>query len=272
MTNQGHKVSDTMLFPTVDSLNRIKVIDDIPYREGESESWKLDLASPVNFGEKPMPAIVIIHGGGWRSGSKQVNVYRSMLIDFAFQGYVAISVEYRFTDEAPFPACIEDVKCAVRWLRAHAKELNVNTDRIGAFGHSAGAHLAVMLAVSSENKNLEGDGGWNGYSSKINAVVGGSTPVQLDRERAGNWDNTEYWPVGYISANVVPMLIIHGSGDKTVNVASVDKYVENLKASGASDVTYLRIEGGNHGVAYDESLDVTNPAIDKFFARTLKGE
>jgi len=250
-------------------LKSVKVIDNISYREGNSKSWKLDLAMPENFGKTPRPAIVIVHGGGWRAGSKKDLVYRDLLLDYAFQGYFTISVEYRFDQETAFPACIEDVKCAVRWLRAHAKEYNVDPDRIGAFGHSAGAHLVLMLAMSSDNKSLEGDGGWNEYSSKINAVVGGSTPTQIGAKRA-NWNKPEWWPIGYISKKTVPMLLIQGIQDPIVKVDLVDDFVAKMKAAGAPDLSYIRIEGGDHDVAYSDSLRITKPAMDEFFKKYLK--
>ncbi len=97
---------------------KIISIDNIAYRAGPSLAWRLDIAMPETNGKERMPAIVIIHGGGWSSGSKQSRVYRTMALYYAFKGYVTASVEYRLTGEASFPACIEDVKCAVRWLRA----------------------------------------------------------------------------------------------------------------------------------------------------------
>ena len=255
--------------PADAEIKSVKVIDNIPYREGSSKSWKLDLAMPENFGTTPRPAIVIVHGGGWRAGSKKDLVYRDLLLDYAFQGYFTVSVEYRFDQETAFPACIEDVKCAVRWLRAHAKEYNVDPDRIGAFGHSAGAQLVLMLAMSSDNKSLEGDGGWNEYSSKINAVVGGSTPTQIGAKRA-NWNKPEWWPIGYISKNTVPMLLIQGIQDPIVKVDLVDDFVAKMKAAGAPDLTYIRIEGGDHDVAYSDSLRITKSAMDEFFKKHLK--
>lgn len=267
---QEKESSDSNLPASIESLNSIKVVDNIPYRLGESDSWKLDLAIPNNPNNKLVPAIVIVHGGGWRAGSKQDLVYRSLLLDYANQGYVTLSVGYRFDQETAFPACIEDVKCAVRWLRAHAEELNVDSDKIGAFGHSAGAHLVLMLAMSSDNPELEGDGGWNEYSSKINAVVGGSTPTQIGPQRA-NWNKPEWWPIGYISENTVPMLLIQGIEDPIVKVDLVDDFVGKMKAAGAPDLSYIRIEGGDHDVAYSDSLEITKPAMDKFFKRTLKG-
>jgi len=249
------------------SPRRIRIIDDIAYRSGPSKSWRLDLAMPEDFGLQRHPAIVIIHGGGWRAGSKQDRPYRSMLLDYALKGYVTVSVDYRLLGEAQFPACIEDVKCAVRWLRAHANQYHVDPNRIGVYGHSAGAHLALMLGLCAPSAGMEGDGGWSEYSSRVTAVVGGSTPTVLP-ERFG--DSKKYSPVTYISPDAPPILLIHGTADDIVPVASADDFVDKLKNSGVRDVTYLRIEGGNHGVAYEHYLDRTTAAMDKFFERTLK--
>ncbi len=245
----------------------IRVIDNISYRSGQSNSWKLDMALPENDSAKLLPAIVIIHGGGWRAGAKNVPVYRALLLDYALQGYVTLSVEYRLIQEAPFPACIQDVKCAVRWLKAHASEYNIDTTRIGVFGHSAGAHLALMLAMTPFKMELEGDGGWNNHSSSITSVVAASTPTQIVP-----WASTDssYWPIGNIKADLPPLLIIHGAQDEIVPVETIDDFVAKLKQVGVKDLTYLRVDGGNHGVAYEFNLDTTRPAMDAFFERTLK--
>ena len=246
---------------------RLTITDDIPYRAGVSKSWRLDLAMPENFGDSLRPALVIIHGGGWRAGSKQDRAYRSLLLDYAFKGYVTISVEYRFIQEAPFPACIEDVKCAVRWLKAHAKQYRVDTSRIGAYGHSAGAHLALMLAMIPASAGMEGDGGWNEYSSSVTSVAGGSTPTLLP-SRFG--DSLKYSPAFYITANLPPILLLHGTDDNVVRVETADAFIEKLKAAGAKDVNYERIQGGNHGVVYESFLDRAMSAMNNFFERTLK--
>lgn len=252
-------------------LKEIRFMENIPYRSGPSKSWVLDLAMPVDKGNALRPAIVIVHGGGWRAGSKQDYVYRSMMIDYALQGYVTVSVEYRLTQEAPFPACIEDVKCAVRWLRAHAKEYRIDSDHIGAFGHSAGAHLVMMLAMCPPSAGLEGDGGWNGFSSRVNSVVGGSTPVEIGSRRS-ELAKPEWWPVNYISQkDLPPILLIQGASDPIVKPETVDSFVEKMKQAGQADLEYIKLEGQDHDVAYSDGLDITKPAMEKFFARTLKG-
>lgn len=246
----------------------ITILDDIPYRSGPSKAWRLDMAMPEDFGPRIRPALVIIHGGGWSAGTKQDRAYRTMLLVFALKGYVTVSVEYRLTGEAPFPAALDDVDCAVRWVRAHAREYRIDPDRIGAFGHSAGAHLAVMLASSPPAPPIHDPGcPWNDFSDRLTSVVGASTPTVFPA-RLG--DSKRYSPVSWVSDQMPPILLIHGVEDKIVPVAQVDDYVKKLKAAGAPDVTYVRIEGGNHGVAYEHFMDRTTAAITKFFARTLK--
>jgi acetyl esterase/lipase len=192
-----------------------------------------------------------------------------MLLTYALKGYVTMSVEYRLTQEAPFPACIEDVKCAVRWLRANADKYRVNPDQIGAFGHSAGAHLVLMLAMCPASAGLEGDGGWNEFSSKVNCVVGGSTPVEIGPQRA-EIAKPEWWPVNYISEkDIPPMLLIQGGSDPIVKAETVDNFVEKMKLAGHTDLEYIRLEELGHDVSYSTGLSITVPAMEKFFARTL---
>lgn len=248
---------------------RIVIHDGLRYRSGESAAWRLDLAMPENFGPERRPAIVIIHGGGWNAGSRRSRPYRRMLTEYALNGYVTISIDYRLLSEAPMGEIIEDVDCAVRWLRAHAGEYRVDAERVGAFGHSAGAHLALMLGVSPPAPAVDGDCEWNGYSSRVTAVAGGSTPTLLP-SRFG--DSERYSPAAYISGSLPPLLLIHGTADPIVPVAGVDDFVEKIRAAGSADLTYLRIEGGDHDVAYDDSMEPSLNAITQFFQRTLEPE
>jgi acetyl esterase/lipase len=247
----------------------ITITQDIQYREGDSKSWLLDMAMPANFGGKLRPAIVIVHGGGWSGGSKSDPVYQRLMMEYAQRGYVTINVNYRLTGEAPFPACIEDVKSAVRWLRANSKELAVDPDRIGAYGHSAGAHLALMLAMTDKSAGLEGDGGMNNYSSWVNVVVAGSPPIELGRNTPMAHKN--WWPIGYISSGHPPMLLIQGTDDRIVRPNLTDDFVEKMKKEG-TEIEYIRIDGVGHDIAYSQKLEITGPATEKFFAKYLKPE
>src|SRR5437016_2246154 len=156
--------------------NEIIVIPNLAYREGQSKQWKLDLAMRKDRGDKPRPAIVIIHGGGWLEGDKSSFASRRYgvpgnIVDFASLGFVAVTINYRLSGEAPFPAALEDCKCAVRWLRAHAKEYNIDPKYIGAYGNSAGGHLALLLGMVGKEAGLEGDGPYPNESSLVQAVV-----------------------------------------------------------------------------------------------------
>jgi len=248
------------------SPKRIVVLDDITYRSGDSQAWKLDLAMLEPKGDELRPALVIIHGGGWNAGDKRDRPYRSMLLDYALKGYVTISVNYRLTREAPLPACIEDCKCAVRWLKAHAKEYQVDPNRITAYGHSAGAHLVLMLGLAGPDAGLEGDGGWNDYSSSITAVAGGSPPTEMS-SRYG--DPEKYSPITYVSADALPILLIQGTADPIVRKEVTDRFVEKMKSVGAKDFRYEVVEGAVHDVAYNNYLDITSKAIDNFFTDVL---
>jgi len=245
----------------------IVITRDIPYRQGNSKSWVLDMAMPEKPATANRPALVIVHGGGWASGSKSVDVYQKMMKDYAKKGYVTINVEYRLTGEAPFPACIEDVKCAVRWLRAHANDYKVDPNRVGAYGHSAGAHLALMLGMVPASAGLEGDGGWLDQSSVVNVVAAGSPPTELGRDVP--MAKKEWWPIGYIGGNHPPLFLIQGGADPVVRPALTEDFVKKMKAAGAT-VEYLFLEGIGHGAAYADRLEITDPAIEAFFAKYLK--
>ena len=262
-------VSQSAESPAGVTPKRIVILDDIAYRSGQSQAWKLDLAMPENFGEEMRPALVIVHGGGWNAGDKRDRPYRSMLLDYALQGYITISVNYRLTREAPIPACIEDVKCAVRWLKAHAKQYRVDTNRIVAYGHSAGAHLVLMLGLVGPEAGLEGDGGWNDFSSSVTALAGGSPPTVLPARYA---NAEKYSPVSYISGKALPILLIQGTADRIVNSQITDDFVAKLKAAGAKDIRYERIESAEHDVAYNNFLDRTANVMNHFFVDVLKKE
>ena len=249
------------------AFKTVSIAKNIRYREGTSPSWVLDMALPANPAGSLRPAIVIVHGGGWSAGSKSDMVYQRLMVEYALNGYVTINVNYRLTGEAPFPACIEDVKCAVRWLRAHADKYQIDPNRIGGYGHSAGAHLVLMLAMTPKSAGLEGDGGWNDYSSKLNMVIAGSPPTELGRQSP--MAKKEWWPIAYISADHPPMFLIQGGDDNIVRPALTEDFVNKMRAAGAN-IEYLKIDGVGHAVAYNERLSITDPAMEKFFAQHLK--
>lgn len=157
--------------------------EDLVYAKYGDRGLTLDLYKPKGSKEL-LPAIVCLHGGGWRTGSKES--FSRVARAFAEEGYVAVSINYRLSEEAQFPAHIMDCKAAVRWLRANADKYGIDPDRIGATGHSAGGHLAALLATSGGVAELEGDGGNAKFSSTIQAAVpmGAQSDLETDRIRS----------------------------------------------------------------------------------------
>ncbi|MCX7825635.1 MAG: alpha/beta hydrolase, partial [Verrucomicrobiae bacterium] len=153
----------------------VEVIADVVIGKGGDRDLHVDIARPKNPPQAPMPAVLWIHGGGWSGGSHKGN--RAMML--ATRGYFTASVEYRLSGEAKWPAQIEDCKHAVRWLRANAAKYNVNPDRIGCWGSSAGGHLCAFLGVSGDKPEFEGKGGYAGVSSRVQAVVDYCGPADM---------------------------------------------------------------------------------------------
>ena len=180
----------------------IKVTENIAYRTDVGPSTVLDLAEP-QFGPKTnRPAILIIHGGGWSAGSKNDIVYRSLMVDYAMKGYVVCNMNYRLVQEAPMPACIEDVRCAIRWMKANAQKLGIAPQRIGTYGHSAGGHLSLMAGVSADSKSFSDDKDpWRQYDCSVACAAGGAPPTEIGKQNIPWAQHPEWWPIGYIGQN-----------------------------------------------------------------------
>jgi len=153
---------------------------NVTYAKYGNRTLEMDIYRPKKaWGQ--LPAVVCIHGGGWAKGNR--TSHSKVAQALAARGYVAATISYRLSGEAPFPAQINDCKAAVRYLRAHAGELGIDSDHIGAIGLSAGGHLTALLATSGGVAELEGDGGNAGYSSTIQAAVPMGAQSHLLSER-----------------------------------------------------------------------------------------
>jgi len=128
-----------------------------------------DVFYPAGESEKGYPGVIMIFGGGWKSGDKSQNV--PMAQQLAAKGYVAVNIEYRLSGEAQYPAAVHDVKAAIRWLRANAKKYNVDVNRIATLGMSAGGQLAALAGTTNGNTKLEGKGGNQKNSSDVQAII-----------------------------------------------------------------------------------------------------
>ena len=259
---------------------------DIAYAES-SPAQKLDLYLPGDDSGALRPALVVVHGGGWRGGDKQRGQWARIPAQYARDGYVAISVNYRLTGEAPWPAQIEDVKAAVRWLRAHAEQFRVAPDRIGAYGNSAGAHLVALLGLVKEAEGLEGDGPNQDHSSLVQAVCASATPTDfLNLRVAGTVPerlaNTflagpkqtlrdrarQASPISYAAGDAPPFLLVHGTADRTVPIEQSNRFARALREAGAKEVRYMIFDNEGHGVFGRQQL-LTYPAMKAFFASAL---
>lgn len=230
---------------------------DITYGRVGDRALQLDLYAPTKI-EQPAVAVILIHGGGWRSGRRQMYHYYGVRL--AERGYVAATISYRLAGEAVFPAAVQDVKCAVRWMRARAAALHVDPHRIAAMGGSAGGHLALMAAYA-DDPALEGDGGHADVSSRVQAVISlyGPTdlttpvargngmvrdfmgvPYQRDHERYAHAS-----PMHHLSDDDPPTLLLHGTLDGLVSISQSDALAARLGELGVP-VGYTRYEGWPH--------------------------
>lgn len=220
--------------PPIIPTTAVEVTKDIEYGKGGDIPLLLDVYIPETPIASPTPAIVFIHGGGWRGGDKYPG---GKIRTLAKHGFVGVSINYRLSGVAPFPAAVEDCKCAVRWLRANAEKYNVDPDRIGVWGSSAGGHLAMIVGCADEAAGLEGNGGWAEYSSRVQAVCsywGPSDFSSLPESRVSSGSNSaeiqfldgtiEEIPDTYVLASAVtyvtpddpPLLLVYGELDSVV--------------------------------------------------------
>ncbi|MHC4994792.1 MAG: alpha/beta fold hydrolase [Planctomycetota bacterium] len=155
---------------------------NVTYAHYGDRTLEMDIYRPKGAWGK-LPAVVAIHGGGWSKGTRAN--YKHVAQALAARGYVAATISYRLSGEAPFPAQIEDCKAAVRFLRTNADRYGIDPENIGAIGSSAGGHLAALLATSHEATHLEGDGGNAGVSSAIQAAapMGAQSHLMSERNR-----------------------------------------------------------------------------------------
>lgn len=271
----------------------ITVIRDIHYRDGPSRQWRLDLAMKDDPRGKLRPVIEVIHGGGWLEGDKSSFTSRQYgvpgnIVDFAELGFVAATINYRLSGEAPYPAALEDCRCAVRWLRAQARTYNLDPQRIGAYGNSAGGHLAMLLGMRDKDAAAREVGPYPEQSSLVQAVVSDSGPIDLleqyrqgalrevvgrflggppEGERAALY--REASPIHQITAQTPPLLLIYGGADAQVPVETADQFVLALGRAGLKDVSYYRLAYVDHCPHSLVRVPILHATVEEFFVRTL---
>ncbi len=259
---------------------------DLVYGEAGGQKLLLDIFKPDKQGkgteQKVQPALIFIHGGAWQSGNK--SEMRDLALEFAKLGYVCFSVDYRLAskDRNHYPAQLDDVQLAVRWVRANADKFGIDPNRIGALGLSAGGHLAALLGTreTRDTRDLT----LAKYSSRVNCVVDLFGPADLFAHLEANPSTgtdeksilinflgkslteapelyREASPLYFIDRQTVPFLIFHGAADALVSVDQSRRFYQRLRQSGI-EATYIEFPDEGHGFSKKENLE-------KFFIETL---
>lgn len=270
------------------------VASDLVYsRPARQTELCLDLARPRGNG--PFPVVIFLHGGGWMFGTRKT--YLPYMVGPVEAGYVAVSVSYRLAPAHQFPAAVHDVKCAVRWLRAHADKYRIDPERIGVVGYSAGGNLAALLGTTHGNAGLEGSGGCNEQSSRVQAVVSyyglsdlralhaecaksktpspeenlmllalqgylGGTPART----GGAY--TQASPAAHAARGSAPMQLIHGTHDRLVPPNQSQLLEAKLQQAGV-EVSLLEVKGAGHNFVGEYEKEPTRVMM-QFFDRHLK--
>ena len=258
--------------------------EGIEYSNPDGEHLQLNLARPKT-GDGPFPAVLCIHGGGFRAGKR--DSYDALCVKLAERGYVAATITYRLAPKYQFPAAVHDTKAAVRWLRANAGTYKINPEKIGVTGGSAGGHLAQFLGVTANVPQFEGTGGNANQSSRVTCVVNVYGPSDFTKSYGKSVDAHEVLPLWFggnletakalhiqgsplywVTPNAAPTLCIHGTEDKYVNHEQAEWLVDKLKAA-TVPAELLTLEGAGHGFKGADA-EKAEAALLEFFDRHLK--
>lgn len=277
--------------------------DDVNYANNDGNiRHNLDIYLPET-GSGPFPVVVYIHGGGWQSGNKKNVGPVSPIVE---EGYALVSINYRLSAEAFYPEQINDCKAAIRWIRANEETYQLDAERIGVIGSSAGAHLAELLGTSGDittytvgsvTMDIEGDIGGNlNFSSRVQAVSDwfGPTdflrmndfpgdidhdaptspeskliggPIQENPDKCALAD-----PITYASEDDSPFLIVHGTADMTVPYNQSELLYQALQPIFdpiGTEITLRPVEGAGHGFGGTMTTETYTLMIE-FFDRTIK--
>lgn len=261
--------------------DNIQEIKNIEYKNIDSLSLQLDIYKLKDLDE-PAPVMIFIHGGAWRTGKRAD--YLPYLIDYAKKGFVTVTVSYRLVKQATFPAAVQDVNCAVKFIKTHAGEYGINPDKVVLIGGSAGGHLSLMIGYAgnevlfNEDCPMEND-------SKVNAIIDLYGPADLTTSYAISTYQTQDFlnttfdkdpdiykmasPKTFITSDDPPTLIFQGTIDSLVPVSQSDSLDSWLDKAGIPH-EYHRLKGWPHTM--DVSVKVNEYCqyyIDAFLEKHL---
>jgi acetyl esterase/lipase len=257
------------------------VIPDVQYCTGGGNPLLMDVFIPNHRKQAPTPAVLWIHGGGWEHGDKKANSGAQFLAD---GGFVTASLSYRLSGESPFPAAIEDCKCAIRFLRTNAALYGIDPDRIGVAGSSAGGHLAELVATADQNQGLEGSGGWQSVSSSVQAVASYygvsdlTVPFPTETEQVirkflgGALSERPDWyrrasPISYVSKKDPPLMLVHGENDADVPFDQSVRMADRYRRFGLQ-VEFIAVKHASHDFQQTGNGPVV-PSVEMIHEKTV---
>lgn len=272
----------------------IELLPNLPYAGTDNPRQMLDLLLPRNRSDGPLPVVVFIHGGAWRNGQKEGG--RRRVAPFVASGnFAGATINYRLSGEAIWPNQIHDCKAAIRWIRANAKKYNLDPDRIGVWGTSAGGHLVSMLGTSGDVASMDGTiGPHTDFSSRVACVADFYGPTdfltmnktappgaRLDHDAPNSPESqliggpiqenpdkvAKANPITYISSDDPPFLIVHGTLDPTVS-HNQSELLHTAFKKARVDTTMISVEGGGHGRGFGPKA---NEFVEAFFEHHLRG-
>ena len=233
---------------------KITYKENVVYGKVHGAGLLADIAFPIS--DEPLPAILSVHGGRWRGGNKR-DTSTIKVKQWAGFGFWSMSIDYRLVGSTPAPACYQDFQCAIRYVHAHAKQHNIDTNRIFLIGQSAGGHMVSLAATLGDGK-FPRTGGWKDASNDFRAVI----------SVAANYENTtlswgNIWtpaigdpvkarayasPVNHISKKTKPLLVLHSDNDRSVPIANALLMVAALKKADVNFTFHRYPSMGHMGI------------------------
>ncbi len=267
---------------TFDSSKLGTIEKDVTYCTMDGIALKLDIYYPDSA--SLWPVTIYVHGGGWSSGDKAKGAGALEIPALQSAGFLVVAINYRLAPENPFPAMIEDAKCAVRYLRTHADEYNLDPNRIGVWGGSAGGHLVNLLGTTDESAGFD-VGEYLAQSSRVQAVVDMFGPTDLTVQFEGGYEGASRVfagfdaalasPVTYVTPDDPPFLLFHGDSDPLVPIEQSRIFLAALQAAGVPAKLVI-VENAGHGFKPEEGKTISPSRqeiaqrVVKFFEEQLK--
>lgn len=237
---------------------KVRVISKLVYAKYGGRQLYLDLYLPLPL-EQNRPAAVVVRGGGWLVGDRKRFAHVASAL--AERGVAAACIEYRTADKEAFPAAIQDVKAAVRWMRANASKYGIDPGVVGTIGGSSGAHMALLVGLTQGIPEFEGSGGNVGTSSAVQGVVAMAVPADLLTLTENNKvavakflhvmpeQDEEKWrlasPLYHIRSDGPPVLLLHGADDDSVPISQATDFAQRYRDAGARADVYI-LDGAPH--------------------------